>query len=182
MKKLVINGANQHPGANFIKVIYISWCAYSLSRPPLIFNFFLIIKIWGVICFRGDFSFFLGGGMLPYPKIVMKLHRTYEKLQFKEESYLLKIKKNIWMICWYVSILSLRLFVNLPYIQEASTGIKKFLMYGNRQKVAENLKVGDVVERHMLDGDPVLFNRQPSLHRISIMCHRAKILENRTFR
>ena len=86
------------------------------------------------------------------------------------------------MICWYVSILSLRLFVNLPYFQEASTGIKKFLMYGNRQKVAENLKVGDVVERHMLDGDPVLFNRQPSLHRISIMCHRAKILENRTFR
>ena len=83
------------------------------------------------------------------------------------------------MICRYVS---LRLFVNLPHIQEASTGIKKFLMYGNRQKVAENLKVGDVVERHMLDGDPVLFNRQPSLHRISIMCHRAKILENRTFR
>jgi len=68
------------------------------------------------------------------------------------------------------------------YIQEGHTGIKKFLMYGNRKKVADNLKVGDVVQRHMLDGDPVLFNRQPSLHRISIMCHKAKILQSRTFR
>ncbi len=59
---------------------------------------------------------------------------------------------------------------------------KKFLKYGNRQKVAQDLRPGDVVERHMIDGDVVLFNRQPSLHRISIMCHRAKVLEGRTFR
>ncbi len=39
-----------------------------------------------------------------------------------------------------------------------------------------------MVERHLMDGDMVLFNRQPSLHRISIMCHRAKVLEGRTFR
>ena len=34
----------------------------------------------------------------------------------------------------------------------------------------------------MIDGDIVLFNRQPSLHKLSIMCHRAKILPHRTFR
>ena len=34
----------------------------------------------------------------------------------------------------------------------------------------------------MLDEDIVLFNRQPSLHKLSIMCHRAKVLEHRTFR
>ena len=34
----------------------------------------------------------------------------------------------------------------------------------------------------MCDGDVVLFNRQPSLHRISIMSHKAKILAGRTFR
>jgi len=68
------------------------------------------------------------------------------------------------------------------YIKEGTTGNKRFLMYGNRQKIAETLKIGDTVERHMMDGDPVLFNRQPSLHRISIMCHRAKILQGRTFR
>jgi len=68
------------------------------------------------------------------------------------------------------------------YIKEGITGNKKFLMYGNREKTAAGLKIGDTVERHMMDGDPVLFNRQPSLHRISIMCHKAKILEGRTFR
>ena len=29
----------------------------------------------------------------------------------------------------------------------------------------------------MLNGDPVLFNRQPTLHRMSMMCHRAKIMK-----
>jgi len=30
---------------------------------------------------------------------------------------------------------------------------------------------GDVVERHLIDNDVVLFNRQPSLHKLSIMAH-----------
>lgn len=33
------------------------------------------------------------------------------------------------------------------------------------------LQFGDIVERHMIDGDIVLFNRQPSLHKLSIMSH-----------
>jgi DNA-directed RNA polymerase II subunit RPB1 len=41
---------------------------------------------------------------------------------------------------------------------------------------------GDTVHRHLMDGDPVLFNRQPSLHRMSMMCHLAKILPYNTFR
>ncbi len=41
---------------------------------------------------------------------------------------------------------------------------------------------GDIVYTHLKDGDLVLFNRQPSLHKLSIMCHRAKILPHRTFR
>jgi len=41
---------------------------------------------------------------------------------------------------------------------------------------------GDVVNRHLLDGDPVLFNRQPSLHRMSMMCHRVRVLPFSTFR
>jgi len=45
-----------------------------------------------------------------------------------------------------------------------------------------NLQVGDAVERILQDGDMVLFNRQPSLHRMSIMAHRAKILSGKTFR
>jgi len=41
---------------------------------------------------------------------------------------------------------------------------------------------GDVVNRHLMDGDVVLFNRQPSLHRMSMMAHIAKILPYNTFR
>ena len=43
--------------------------------------------------------------------------------------------------------------------------MKKFLKYGNRKKIASEIREGDIIERHMMDGDPVLFNRQPSLHR-----------------
>ncbi|OLQ09979.1 DNA-directed RNA polymerase III subunit rpc1 [Symbiodinium microadriaticum] len=51
-----------------------------------------------------------------------------------------------------------------------------------RKQIAESLKCGDLVERHMRNGDVVLFNRQPSLHRLSIMAHRAKVMPGRTFR
>ena len=45
------------------------------------------------------------------------------------------------------------------------------------------LRVGDVVHRHLMDGDWVLFNRQPSLHKLSMMAHRAKVLhKGDTFR
>ncbi len=59
---------------------------------------------------------------------------------------------------------------------------RKMLKFSNRQEEAKKLLPGDKIERHMCDGDIVLFNRQPSLHRISIMSHKAKILEGRTFR
>ena len=38
------------------------------------------------------------------------------------------------------------------------------------------LEDGDIVHRHMMDGDAVLFNRQPTLHRMSMMCHIARIM------
>ncbi|EWC86833.1 DNA-directed RNA polymerase III subunit RPC1 [Plasmodium falciparum NF54] len=56
------------------------------------------------------------------------------------------------------------------------------LKYANKNHVIQNLNIGDVVERHICDGDIVLFNRQPSLHRMSIMCHKAKIMDFKTFR
>jgi len=46
------------------------------------------------------------------------------------------------------------------------------LRVSNRTRRADELKFGDIVERHIEDGDIVIFNRQPSLHRMSMMCHR----------
>jgi len=55
------------------------------------------------------------------------------------------------------------------------------LRYVDRETV--RLEIGDIVHRHMLDGDAVLFNRQPTLHRMSMMCHISRILhKGDTFR
>ena len=45
-----------------------------------------------------------------------------------------------------------------------------------------HLEVGYIVERHLVDDDYVIFNRQPSLHRMSMMGHRVKVLPGKTFR
>ena len=41
----------------------------------------------------------------------------------------------------------------------------------DRKALADSLAAGFIVERHLMDGDIVLFNRQPSLHRMSVMAH-----------
>ncbi|ASJ10100.1 DNA-directed RNA polymerase subunit A' [Thermococcus sp. P6] len=56
------------------------------------------------------------------------------------------------------------------------------LMENNLETIAEKLDLGWTVERHLVDGDVVLFNRQPSLHRMSIMAHRVRVMPYRTFR
>jgi DNA-directed RNA polymerase subunit A' len=52
----------------------------------------------------------------------------------------------------------------------------------NCEEVAEQIDVGWKVDRQLMDGDIVLFNRQPSLHRMSIMSHRVKVMPYKTFR
>jgi DNA-directed RNA polymerase II subunit RPB1 len=45
-----------------------------------------------------------------------------------------------------------------------------------------DIKEGDIVHRHLINGDIVLFNRQPSLHKASMMAHRIVVLPYSTFR
>ncbi|MDH5459505.1 MAG: DNA-directed RNA polymerase subunit A' [Candidatus Bathyarchaeota archaeon] len=52
----------------------------------------------------------------------------------------------------------------------------------DREKVAEALEPGFIVERHLKNGDIAIFNRQPSLHRMSIMAHYVRVLPYKTFR
>ncbi|CAN7998226.1 unnamed protein product, partial [Ixodes hexagonus] len=68
------------------------------------------------------------------------------------------------------------------FLESRDSGFKRYLRYGNRDQLAQQLRPGDTVERHLRDGDVVLFNRQPSLHKLSIMAHVAKVLPHRTFR
>ena len=52
----------------------------------------------------------------------------------------------------------------------------------DRTVISETIEPGFIIERHLKDGDIALFNRQPSLHRMSIMAHRVKVLPYKTFR
>ena len=52
----------------------------------------------------------------------------------------------------------------------------------DRSGIADSLEAGFIIERHLKDGDIALFNRQPSLHRMSIMAHRVRVLPFKTFR
>ncbi|CAR30106.1 DNA-directed RNA polymerase II subunit RPB1 [Lachancea thermotolerans CBS 6340] len=60
---------------------------------------------------------------------------------------------------------------------------------GDRIDLRYSKRAGDIqlqygwkVERHIIDEDPVLFNRQPSLHKMSMMAHRVKVMPYSTFR
>ena len=39
------------------------------------------------------------------------------------------------------------------FVTSAGAGFKKFLKFGNRNNIADGLKIGDVVERHLIDGE-----------------------------
>jgi len=58
----------------------------------------------------------------------------------------------------------------------------KNLKHVDLEKIVNELEEGDIVNRHLLDDDIVLFNRQPSLHKMSMMAHRIKVMEADTFR
>ena len=60
-------------------------------------------------------------------------------------------------------------------ILEKRDGSNISLRYVDRESI--RLENGDRVHRHMMDGDAVLFNRQPSLHRMSMMCHIVKVMK-----
>jgi len=75
-----------------------------------------------------------------------------------------------------------------PDIHPGATSLKspddnRFdLRYADREELAKMIEPGYEIERHVKDGDVVLFNRQPTLHRMSIMAHEVKVMPGQTFR
>ncbi|MBD3163617.1 DNA-directed RNA polymerase subunit A' [Candidatus Woesearchaeota archaeon] len=61
-------------------------------------------------------------------------------------------------------------------------GKKKKITEETKEASLEEIQPGYTVERHLMDGDIALFNRQPSLHRMSMMCHRIRVLPGKTLR
>jgi DNA-directed RNA polymerase subunit A' len=89
---------------------------------------------------------------------------------------------------WNIEFLK-KLILNGPFKHPGANyiirpdGIKIRLDYVTDLQVhADTLAPGFIVERHLTDGDIVIFNRQPSLHRMSVMAHYVRVLPYRTFR
>ncbi|MBS3054077.1 MAG: DNA-directed RNA polymerase subunit A' [Candidatus Aenigmarchaeota archaeon] len=61
-------------------------------------------------------------------------------------------------------------------------GVRKKITDENKEDVANEIVPGYIVERHLDNGDIVIVNRQPSLHRMSMMAHKARIMPYRTIR
>ncbi len=61
-------------------------------------------------------------------------------------------------------------------------GRRKKVTDANKEEIEKEIVPGYILERHIRNGDIALFNRQPSLHRISIMAHRIRVMPFRTFR
>jgi DNA-directed RNA polymerase subunit A' len=61
-------------------------------------------------------------------------------------------------------------------------GKKKRITDELKDELCGELQPGYRVERHIRDGDIVLFNRHPSLHKQSLMAHYVRVLPHRTFR
>jgi DNA-directed RNA polymerase subunit A' len=61
-------------------------------------------------------------------------------------------------------------------------GKRKRVTDETKEQLLEEIEPGFVIERHLMDGDVALFNRQPSLHRMSMMCHKVRVLPGLTLR
>jgi DNA-directed RNA polymerase subunit A' len=73
---------------------------------------------------------------------------------------------------------------SVNYIIRDADGMKQRIKVTERNcdEVSERLDIGDIIERQLNNGDICLFNRQPSLHRMSMMAHRVKVVPYKTFR
>lgn len=65
---------------------------------------------------------------------------------------------------------------NFVYPLQSLEAGKKSKIDLRYRKKSVKLHYGDIVERHIIDGDPILFNRQPTLHKMSMMCHKVKVI------
>nr|QOI90401.1 DNA-directed RNA polymerase subunit 1 [Pyramimonas orientalis virus] len=68
------------------------------------------------------------------------------------------------------------------YIRKNEGNGYRTIRLKNLKKENIKLECGDIVDRHLRNGDYVLFNRQPSLHKMSMMAHKVRVMSYETFR
>jgi len=102
----------------------------------------------------------------------------------KNIAYELTVPETVteWNIDWIKNMLNN--IGNYPSISYVTTNEnrRKKVTKDTLPLILEELTPGYVVDRNLINGDIVLFNRQPSLHRMSMMAHRVKVVPGETLR
>ncbi|MFH1663436.1 MAG: DNA-directed RNA polymerase subunit A' [archaeon] len=70
---------------------------------------------------------------------------------------------------------------NVKYFVRAN-GIRKKVSETTRKEIIEEVEPGCRIERVLRNGDIILFNRQPSLHRLSMMAHKVRVMPGKTLK
>ena len=74
-----------------------------------------------------------------------------------------------------------KIYPGAKTIKYAKNG-KEHMISDDKDNSKIILNYGDTINRHLINGDIVLFNRQPSLHKMSMMAHKVRVMEGSTFR
>lgn len=67
-------------------------------------------------------------------------------------------------------------------IKDGKADKRSIRLWARTRAAPIHLEFGDIVERHLVTGDACLLNRQPSLHKESMMMHRIRVMPGTTFR
>jgi DNA-directed RNA polymerase subunit A' len=87
-----------------------------------------------------------------------------------------------WNLAWAKKLIkSFGTYPSASYVK-TDEGKRRKITIDTVAQILEDIQPGWVIERQMIDGDIAMFNRQPSLHRLSMMGHIVRVLPGSTFR
>lgn len=120
-------------------------------------------------------------GFVPAPEVTA----FYDDLRAKVADALEVFKKKYGKASYYVPGVNYVIRTNERRIRVSDSTKPKalsFIIEDYKRSIENEDPFGYIIERQLIDGDVVLFNRQPSLHRMSMMAHRVCIMQGKTFR
>ncbi len=86
-----------------------------------------------------------------------------------------------WNMNWLKEFIKRKEYPSANYVI-TNEGKRKKITDETREIILKEIALDWVVERQLMDGDIVVFNRQPSLHRLSMMGHLVKVVPGKTLR
>ena len=86
-----------------------------------------------------------------------------------------------WNSDWIKNMIKSKTYPSVKYVTTLE-GRRKKITEDTVEAILEEVEPGYIADRNIIDGDIVLFNRQPSLHRMSMMGHRVRIVPGETLR